>query len=50
MSLTDFKPQFDNAYQEIFLKVLVSMKIANTRFKSTLKFGESVERVLYNIG
>lgn len=49
MSLTDFKPQFDNAYQEIFLKVLVSMKIANTRFKSTLKFGESVERVLYDI-
>lgn len=50
MSLTDFKPQFDNAYQEIFLKVLVSMKIANTRFKSTLKFGESIERVLYDIG
>lgn len=49
MSLTDFKPQFDNAYQEIFQKVLVAMKVANTRFKSVLKFGESIERVLYDI-
>lgn len=49
MSLTDFKPQFDNAYQEIFQKVLVAKKIANLRFKPTLTFGESVERVAYDI-
>ncbi|MFA6095644.1 MAG: hypothetical protein WC767_02265 [Candidatus Paceibacterota bacterium] len=49
MSLTDFKPQFDNAYQEIFQKVLVAKKIMNTRFEATLKYGESVERVAYDI-
>jgi len=49
MALTDFKPQFDNAYSEIFQKVLVSKKIANFRFEPTLKFGESVERVAFNI-
>ena len=49
MSLTDFKPQFDNAYQEVFLKVNVAKAIMNTRFKSTLSYGESVERVAYNL-
>lgn len=49
MALTDFKPQFDNAYQEIFNKVLVAKKIANFRFEPVLKFGESVERVLFDI-
>ena len=49
MALTDFKPQFDNAYQEIFQKVLVSKEIANTRFEKVLKYGESVERVLPDI-
>lgn len=49
MALTDFAPKFDNAYQEIFPKVLVANKIANTRFKPTLRFGESVERVSYDI-
>lgn len=49
MSLTDFKPQFDNAYQEVFQKVLVAKKIANMRFKPTLTYGESVERVAYDI-
>ena len=49
MSLLAYKPQFDNAYQEIFQKVLVAKKIANFRFKSLLTYGESVERVAYNI-
>ena len=49
MSLTDFKPHFDNAYQEVFQKTLVSKEIANTRFKSTLTYGESVERVAFDI-
>lgn len=49
MALNDFKPQFDNAYQEIFQKVLVAKKIANLRFEPTLKYGESVERIAYDI-
>lgn len=49
MSLTDFKPQFDNAYQEVFQKVLVAKEVMNTRFENVLKFGESVERVAYDI-
>jgi len=49
MSLLNFKPHFDNAYQEVFLKVLVAMKIMNTRFESVLSYGESVERVAYDI-
>lgn len=49
MSLTDFKPHFDNAYQEVFNKVLVGKSIANLRFEATLgKYGESVERVAYD--
>lgn len=49
MALTDFKPQFDNAYQELFEKTLVARKIANLRLEPMLKFGESVERVLPDI-
>lgn len=49
MALTDFKPHFDNAYQEVFQKTLVAKEIANTRFESVLKFGESVERVAFDI-
>jgi hypothetical protein len=49
MALTDFKPQFDNAYQEVFNKVLVGKSIANFRFEPVLKYGESVERVAFDI-
>lgn len=49
MSLTDFKPQFDNSYQEIFQKTLVAKEIANTRFEPVLKYGESIERVAFDI-
>jgi hypothetical protein len=49
MALTDFKPQFDNSYQETFQKVLVGKSIANMRFQPTLKYGESVERVAFDI-
>jgi hypothetical protein len=48
MSLTDFKPEFDNSYQEVFQKSLVAKEIMNTRFESKLKFGESVERVAFD--
>jgi len=49
MALTDFRPEFDNAYQEVFQKALVAKEIMNTRFESKLKFGESVERVAFDI-
>lgn len=49
MALTDFAPQFDNAYQDIFNKVLVAKEVMNTRFESKLRFGESVERVAFDI-
>ena len=49
MSLTDFREEFDNSYQEIFQKTLVSKSIMNTRFEPVLRYGESVERVSFNI-
>lgn len=49
MSLTIHKEHFDNAYQEIFQKVLVGKEICNTRFEPVLRYGESVERVAYSI-
>lgn len=49
MSLTSFKPQFDNAYQEIFQKVLVGKEICNTRFQTVLSYGQTLERVAYDI-
>ena len=49
MSLSIFKRGFENSYQEIFQKVLVGMKIANTRLMSGLKFGQSVDRSLPSI-
>lgn len=49
MALNDFKPQFDNSYQEVFLKTLVAEKVMNTRFKAQLKYGESIERIAYDI-
>ena len=49
MALTDYKPQFDNAYQEVFQKTLVAKDIMNTRFESVLKYGASVARVAYDI-
>lgn len=49
MSLTNYKQQFDNAYEEIFQKVLVGKSIANLRFEKVLTFGESIKRVAYDI-
>lgn len=49
MALTDFKPHFDNSYQETFNKVLVSKSIANFRYAPILKYGETLERVAYDI-
>ncbi len=49
MALTDFKTHFDNSYQDTFPKVLVAQKIANTRYQSMLTYGQSVERVAFDI-
>lgn len=49
MSLTIYKEAFDNAYEDIFQKVLVAKEVANFRFEPVLKYGESVERVAYDI-
>lgn len=49
MALTDYKPQFDNAYQEVFQKTLVAKDIMNTRFEKLLSYGASVARVSYDI-
>lgn len=48
-ALTDYKKQFDNAYQEVFQKTLVAKEIMNTRFEAVLKYGASVERVAFDI-
>lgn len=47
--LDDFKRAFDNTYQEFFPKVLIAMAIANTRLLSDLSYGQSVDRVRYDI-
>lgn len=44
MALTDFQTYFDPTYQEILSKTLVGKKIANTRFQSNLKYGDTVTR------
>lgn len=49
MSLTQYKPQFDNTYEEVFNKVLIAKEIANMRYESTLRYGASVTRVIYDI-
>ena len=49
MSLTSFKPQFDNAYEDIFQKVLVGKPIANLRFEPLLRYGQKVTRVALNL-
>ncbi len=49
MSLLNFQEHFDNAYEEIFQKALVAKVIMNTRFEAKLKYGESVERFIYDI-
>ena len=49
MALDNFIEKFSTRYQEVFNKVLVGMKIANTRFQSNLTYGESVTRIKYDM-
>lgn len=48
--ITEFKPWYDNSYQEHFNKSLVGKEIANFRYEANLgKYGESVDRVAFDI-
>jgi hypothetical protein len=47
--IDNFKEVFSDSYQEIFQKVLVGLKIANTSLRSGLRYGESVTRIKYDI-
>lgn len=49
MALDNFKEVFSDTYQDIFQKVLVGLKIANTSLRSGLRYGESVTRIKYDI-
>ena len=49
MALNDFKPEFDNSYQEVFQKTLVAKEVMNTRFEPMLKYGASVTRVAFDM-
>lgn len=49
MALQNFVEHFSNTYQNVFPKVTVGKAIANMRFEPTLKYGESVTRIKYDI-
>lgn len=44
MALTDFSKSFVMRYQDILNKMLVGLKVANTRYESNLKYGDTVTR------
>lgn len=48
-NLDAFKTAFSNTYMEVFQKVPVAMKIANTRLLSDLYYGKAIERVAFDI-
>lgn len=49
MALTDFKQDYILRYQDILSKVMVGLKIANTRFEPNLKFGDTVVRTILDL-
>ncbi len=49
MALNDFKKEYVLRYQDILQKVLVGLKIANTRFESGMKFGDTVTRFILDL-
>jgi hypothetical protein len=49
MALTDFKKDYILRYQDILSKVMVGLKIANTRFEPNMKFGDTVTRFILNL-
>lgn len=49
MSLSTFARNFENAYQDIFLKRVVGRKIANFRLQAGMTYGQSVDRAVMDI-
>lgn len=49
MALNDFKKDYILRYQDILSKVMVGMKIANTRFQSNMSFGDTVTRFVLDL-
>ena len=49
MALNDFKTDYILRYQDILSKVMVSKKIANTRFEPNMKFGDNIVRTILDI-
>lgn len=49
MALTDFKQFYSDTYQDILQKTLVGKKIANTRFQSSLRYGDTVVRTALDL-
>lgn len=49
MALNDFKQDYILRYEDILSKVMVGLKIANTRFEPNLKFGDTVVRNILNL-
>ena len=49
MAITNFQPQYDNSYEEVFLKKPIYAELANMRYESKLAYGTSVERFFYDI-
>lgn len=49
MALNNFKEHFDLRYQDILNKVNVGLKIANSRFEPTLKYGDTVTRMALDL-
>lgn len=49
MAVTDFKQDYILRYEDILSKVMVGLKIANTRFQPNMKFGDTVVRTILNL-
>lgn len=49
MALNDFKKTYIMRYEDILSKVMVGLKIANTRFQSDMKFGDTVTRFVLDL-
>lgn len=49
MALNDFKKEYILRYQDILMKKMIGMKIANTRFESGMKFGDTVTRFILDL-
>lgn len=49
MALNDFSKKYIMRYEDILSKVMVGLKIANTRFESDLSFGDTVTRFVLDL-